>query len=155
MECFKNRSNEIRTNEIRTNEIRIRREPPVSRSCCLSAIMVLSYYFMLNSINIPLCYVPPSSGELWRFYLTPSLCSHEQAWTFYWPPTPLFLSTQLLNALRSHLIHFRKVPANMQQLHTVVVKISSLECPSVCLSSYLETNTTEPSKIEPEILCKV
>jgi hypothetical protein len=26
----------------------------ISRSCCLSAIMMLSYYFMLNSINIPL-----------------------------------------------------------------------------------------------------
>ena len=61
-----------------------------------------------------------------------------QSVDFLMTPTPLFLSTQLLNAPRSHRIHFRKVPANMQQLHAVVVKISSLECPSVCLSFYLE-----------------
>jgi hypothetical protein len=31
----------------------IKKHKIMSRSCCLSAIMMLSYYFMLNSINIP------------------------------------------------------------------------------------------------------
>ena len=35
--------------------------------------------------------------RLWTFYIISTLCSRDQAWSFYWPPTHLFLSTLLVN----------------------------------------------------------
>ena len=28
-------------------------------------------------------HLPTSSGQLWKFYILPSLCSRDHAWTFY------------------------------------------------------------------------
>ena len=59
-----------------------------SPSNCLGLLLTLpllrgSFNNYVDHILPNFDHLPLSNGQLWTFYPIPTLCSHEQAWTFY------------------------------------------------------------------------